>query len=94
MMNHARVSNAAIQQILPVCERCGQPHDRRSEWMIMSTCERCSMQLSVEALHRHRGIFGDADDETILDRLYVSHQALFDAGVLPDYWFELQEKTH
>lgn len=93
MGHYARVMNAAVQLTIPICERCGLAHDHCSEWLVYDKCERCTMLASVEALHRHRGIFGDADDETILDRLYVSHQALFDAGVLPDYWFELQEKT-
>ncbi|HML21860.1 MAG TPA: hypothetical protein PKD09_09440 [Aggregatilinea sp.] len=86
------------QMQMPVCERCGKPHDRLykmrpGQFDYWSTCQRCADELSVEALHRLRAIFGQDDDETILDRLYQSHQDLFERGVLPDYWFKLHPKA-
>ncbi|NJL53928.1 hypothetical protein HC928_01395 [bacterium] len=85
---------AQNQMRLPYCERCGAAHDRYYEILpgrgdYWSKCQRCADEESVEALFRHRGIFGRDDVESIMDRLYKSHRELFDRGVLPDYWFSL-----
>lgn len=85
------------QMRIPVCDRCGQPHNRLYEtrpgqWDYWSTCQRCEDELRVEALYRCRGIFGGDDVESILDRLYRAHRPLFDRGVLPDYWFGLMKE--
>lgn len=86
-----RTSTTTEQQPLPICDRCGRPHEYyRRDGVLNSICERCEMERSVEALFRLRSIFDDQDDESILDRLYASHRGLFEARVLPDYWFELK----
>jgi hypothetical protein len=54
-----------------------------------SKCQHCEDAETVETLWRLRGIFGQDDPESILDRLYRSHVELFERGVLPDMWFEL-----
>lgn len=89
----ARLSLDHRQLSLPVCDRCGQPHDRRYNTPgmpdYMPYCQRCDDEQAVEALYRHRGIFGDDDVESIMDRIYRSQPGLFERGTLPDYWFRL-----
>ncbi len=79
---------------MPVCQRCGQIHGNRYKHIneYQAYCAHCDAKNSVEAFWRHKGIFGDADDETILDRMQISHPEAFKLGVLPDYWFELRIK--
>lgn len=94
----ARQNLKTHQMNLPYCERCGSAHSRLYEMLpgrvdYWSKCQRCADEESVEALWRHRGIFGDDDVETILDRIYKSHRELFERGVLPDYWFKLAGKV-
>jgi hypothetical protein len=73
---------------LPFCNRCGTAHNRRTlSGDTDAYCQRCDDELAVEAFVQHRGIFGADDDEAILDRIQRSHPALFERGVLPDYWF-------
>jgi hypothetical protein len=77
---------------LPVCQRCGQPHDRRGPFdagEVQPYCQRCDDEISVLALWRNRGIFGDDDAEHIMDRVQVAFPGLFERGVLPDLWFHL-----
>jgi hypothetical protein len=89
-----RVGFIVEQQPIPLCHRCGQPHERRRlSGVYAELCERCEMERSVEALFRHRSIFGTDDVEAILDKLYQSHRACFEAGVLPDYWFKLTREA-
>lgn len=88
------VKRESRQMQLPICEVCGEVHDRSYEMLpgqrdYWSTCQGCDDKRSVEALWRVRGIFGGDDVETVMDRLYKSHPELFERGVLPDYWFEL-----
>ena len=45
--------------------------------------------MSVEALWRLRGTLFPGDPEDALDRIYKSHSALFERGILPDMWFRL-----
>lgn len=90
----ARQSLDNRQMRLPYCERCGTAHARSYEMLpgrvdYWSKCQRCEDEETVETLWRLRGIFGQDDPESVLDRLYRSHQELFDRGVLPDRWFEL-----
>lgn len=85
-----------VQMTLPYCRRCGCAHDRRYEIMpgrvdYWEKCQRCADEEAVEALWRLRAIFGGDDVEAIMDRVYKSHQELFERGVLPDYWFKLME---
>lgn len=91
----ARKALQVHQMSLPVCERCGCAHDRSHELLpgrvdYWSTCQRCADEQSVEALWRQRGIFGQDDDESVMDRLYKAFPDLFERGVLPDYWFALR----
>lgn len=84
------------QASLPYCDRCGCAHDRSYEMLpgvvdYWSKCQRCDDELSVESLFNHRGIFGNDDDEAVLDRLHNSFPDLFERGVLPDYWFKLKQ---
>lgn len=82
-----------IQMTMPLCVRCGNVHNRRfydGHGDYFSRCQHCDDEFSVEAIFRHRGIFGNDDDETILDRIQKSHPQLFERGVLPDYWYELR----
>ena len=84
-----------IQLQIPLCERCGCSHNRRYEHgytNFMLYCQKCDDELSVEAFFNHKGIFGDDDDEQILDRIYRSHREVFERGVLPTYWYELKQK--
>lgn len=76
-----------------ICGDCGEIHNNGSDFITYDYCKPCSMKRSVQALYRHRGIFGSDDDEAILDRMFISHKELFEAGVLPDYWYELQGKV-
>lgn len=79
-----------VQINFPICEVCGAIHARRANsgrWL--GACQVCDDKASIESLWRMRGVFGDDDVETVLDRLYKSHQGLFDRGVLPDAWFQL-----
>ncbi len=84
-----------VRQIsLPTCERCGCAHARWYEMLAgigdyWSHCQRCADELAVEALWRHRALFGNDDVESVMDRVYRSHKDLFERGVLPDYWFTL-----
>lgn len=94
----ARTALTYRQMRLPYCDRCGCAHNRSYEMLhgvvnYWTKCQRCTDEESVEALWRHRGIFGADDVESILDRLYKSHQDLFERGVLPDYWFVLRMKN-
>lgn len=91
-----RLSHRQMQ--LPMCQRCGCAHDRTYEMLPGATdywshCQRCDDEISVEALFRHRGIFGKDDVESILDRIHASTPELFERGVLPDYWFALLGET-
>lgn len=88
-------SEVLPQQLsLPVCRRCGRAHNRHTlGGLVADICERCEAEESVETYFRLRGIFGDADAEAVLDRLYASRPDLFDVGVLPDYWFELERAS-
>jgi hypothetical protein len=90
----ARTALKIEQMRLPYCTRCGAGHDRFYEMLpgrvnYWSRCQTCEDKEAVEALWRHRGIFGGDDAESVMDRLHTSHPELFDRGVLPDYWFEL-----
>lgn len=83
---------------LPICERCGCTHDRRYEMLpgvvdYWSTCQQCHDELAVETFWNMRAIFGDDDDETIMDRIQRSHPELFERNVLPDYWFKLKGRS-
>lgn len=88
--------NLTYRQIsAPVCWRCGCAHERAYEMLpgvvdYYSKCQRCDDEESVESLFRQRGIFAGDDDEAVLDRLYKAFPALFERGVLPDYWFVLK----
>lgn len=87
------------QMQLPICERCGKVHDRLYELLpgradYWSHCQRCNDELTVETFWRNRGIFGQDDVESLLDRIYKSHPELFERGVLPDMWFQLMEDQH
>lgn len=98
MMTRARHNLTYRQIALPTCRRCGCAHDRYYEMLpgvgdYKSTCQRCADEEAVESLWRLRGIFGQDDDETILDRLYRAHADLFERGVLPDYWFMLKGRS-
>lgn len=89
----ARTSLDHRQLSMPVCDRCGHAHDRRYNSPGMPDyqpyCQRCDDEQAVEAFYRHRGIFGNDDVESIMDRVQRSHPGLFERGVLPDYWFIL-----
>jgi hypothetical protein len=94
----ARAGQKPRQMRWPVCDRCGGVHDRYYEMLpgegdYRTHCQRCDDELAVEALWRHRGIFGGDDPESILDRLYRSQRELFERGVLPDYWYKLRERS-
>lgn len=95
MMQQARIQNANWQVQLPECKRCGCVHDRRYESGeqvdFFSHCQRCDDEMRVEALFRHRAIFGDDAVEAILDRLQAAHPQLFERGLLPDLWFSLAQ---
>lgn len=89
----AMINNRHQTLHLPYCERCGSVHDRRYEFGdqdYMRYCQRCEDELHVETLFRMPGIFGDADDEEILDRLYKAFPGAFERGVLPDYWYKMK----
>lgn len=80
---------ASRQLSIPVCKRCGRPHAR---WVIADYsdyCQRCEDEMSVEALWRLYSTIFQGDPEDALDRIYRSHQGLFERGVLPDMWFRL-----
>lgn len=86
------------QASLPICNRCGCSHDRSYEMMpgmvdYWSTCQCCADEIAVESFWSHKGIFGNDDDETILDRIQRSHPELFERNILPDYWFQLKGKS-
>jgi hypothetical protein len=87
-----------VRQInLPFCDRCGCAHERWYEMLTgvgdyWSKCQRCEDELAVLSLWKLKGIFGDDDVESIMDRLYRSHQGLFERGALPDYWFVLMQQ--
>ena len=92
--SNAKLSET-IQYSLPLCTRCGNFHNRRFEngyTNYKPYCQSCDDELAIEALFRHRGIFGNDDDETILDRIYRSHPQTFEHGIMPDYWYELKQK--
>ncbi len=98
MMQSARFRLTYRQVSLPTCRRCGCVHDRYYEMLpgvgdYKSTCQRCNDEEAVESFWNHKGIFGQDDDETILDRIYKSHPDLFERGVLPDYWFILKGRS-
>lgn len=82
----------AKQLAIPLCRRCGSIHDNRYKHTagFMDYCRECEGKVSVENFFRNKGIFGNDDDETILDRIQKSHQWVFDIGVLPDYWYALK----
>lgn len=98
MMQNARHSLTYRQVSLPTCQRCGCVHSRYYETLpgvgdYYSKCQRCADEESVEAFWRMRRIFGQDDDESILDRIYKSHPELFERGIMPDYWFVLKGKS-
>lgn len=83
---------------LPYCQRCGCAHNRSYEMLTgvidyWSKCQQCADEEAVETFWNMRGIFGNDDDETILDRIQQSHPELFERGALPDYWFKLKGKS-
>lgn len=88
------------QMALPYCTRCGCAHDRKYEMLdglydYHTHCQRCDDELQVESLFSlRRGVFGEVDAETILDKLYQTFPDLFTRGVLPDYWFRLTLQGH
>jgi transcription elongation factor Elf1 len=85
-----------VQLQLPLCNRCGCSHDRRFQLGYTNFkpyCQQCDDELAVEALFRHKGIFGNDDDETIIDRIYRSHKETFERGVMPTYWSTLKQKA-
>lgn len=88
-----RPAPRAFDQIdLPFCHRCGWVHDRHTldGLHYHGHCQQCADEMAVETLWQMRGIFGEDDDETILDRIYRSHAELFERGLLPDAWFRLR----
>jgi hypothetical protein len=76
---------------LPYCHRCMKVTDEPRD--AMGYCPRCAAMNGVESMWRHKGIYGDADDETILDKLFRAFPEWFDCGVLPDYWFNLMKEA-
>lgn len=83
---------SGIQLSLPVCERCGTALTAFGMADYQAYCPRCKAEMAVETFWRHRGIFGNDDVETILDRIQKSHAWVFEMGVLPDYWFQLMQQ--
>lgn len=54
-------------------------------------CDVCDARKSVESIVAMADKIAPArDDEEWLDLLWKSHRAAFDAGGLPDYWYELR----
>jgi len=93
---HIANRNAPMYRMVafPLCLRCGQMHGRVIEFNGLPTtyCQQCDDELAVEGFYRGRAIWGGADDESILDRLYKSMPRLFEHGVLPNYWYVLRQK--
>lgn len=81
----------AFNLAFPICQRCSAIHDRKYDTGEHHPyCQQCDDELAVLSFWRNKGIFGQDDDETILDRIQRSHTALFERGVLPDMWYRLR----
>jgi len=87
----ARMNQRQVTEAMPICNRCGAVHDHQFEQLggYQAYCQHCDDLNTVEMFYRLRVIFGDSDTEDILDRIQRSHPALFERGVLPDYWYAL-----
>jgi hypothetical protein len=88
---YAKLPTIRDQMSLPICQRCGNVHNRRFGFNdnYQPYCQSCDDKWSVESFYNHRGIFGGDDVEEIFDRIQRAEPGLFERGVLPDYWFEL-----
>ncbi len=79
---------------MPFCAECGGIHSNGfKNGTYRRYCLNCEDKKRVESLWKNKGIFaGDADLESTFDRLFKAFPDLFERGVLPDYWYQLEMK--
>jgi len=94
-----------IGAFYPLCRQCGAEtpeYDFALEYRVSlfgkpraAFCPRCSAEMELETIYRHlTRDHPEWDDEDCLDWLYQSrfYRAMFEIGVLPDFWFELRSR--
>jgi len=93
--------------LVPFCQECGAPVEPLPSATLGNAprtlfggpfrwrCMRCEAEAEVRHILSSpmmQHIRADWDDEDWLDWLYRYHREWFDAGILPDLWFELKRR--